>query len=137
LDTQKVLVLDDDRDFGQLVYDLAQTHGMDCFITTDSMTFLESVAPSTTLIFLDLVLPHSGGVEVMEKLSRMKCFTPIVLMSGADLGVLETMEEWGKTLGLNVVGYLHKPFHIRDLEAILQSQRVTAPSSSLSDRAGE
>lgn len=122
MDTQKVLVLDDDRDSCQVVRDVAEALGIVCFATTDPVTFLESVTQSTTLIFLDLVLPHSGGIELLEKLSNMHCLARIVLMSGADPRVLENMGQWGKTLGLNVIGFLHKPFRIRDLEAILQHQ---------------
>jgi CheY-like chemotaxis protein len=96
LDTQKVLVLDDDRDSGQHVCDVAEGLGIECFSTTDPMTFLESVTESTTLIFLDLVLPYSGGIELLEKLGQMHCSARIVLMSGADPRVLETMDGWGR-----------------------------------------
>jgi DNA-binding response OmpR family regulator len=117
--TQRILVLDDDRDSGQLVSDAAEAMGMTCLATTDPMTFLDWVTPDTRLIFLDLALPVIDGVELLRMLSRRECSANIVLMSGADTRVLETTEEWGKTLGLTIIGYLQKPVRLADLEVIL------------------
>jgi CheY-like chemotaxis protein len=117
---QQVLVLDDDRDSGQLVRDVAEGLGLGCLATTDPMTFLESVTKDAAVVFLDLVMPYSGGIELLEELSRMRFGASIVLMSGADPRTLDATGEWAKTLGLKTIGYLHKPFSVVDLEEILR-----------------
>ena len=127
----RVLVLDDDRDSGHIVRDAAQGMGIPCFATTDPMTFLESVTPETTLIFLDLVMPELDGIELLRILGQRSCKANIVLMSGADKRILQTAEEWAETLGLSIVGHLQKPVRLKDLETMLGSHQVLRPPVDL------
>ncbi len=106
--TQRVMVLDDDPDSGQLVADVAETMKLSCLATTDPMRFLESVTSDTTLIFLDLVMPNMDGVEMLRTLGQRQCKANIILMSGADHRIMETIEEIAETLGLSIVGHLQK-----------------------------
>jgi len=124
----RVLVLDDDRDSGQIVNDAAEGMGIPCFTTTDPITFLESITPDTTLIFLDLVMPEIDGIELLRILGQRRCSANIVLMSGADKRILETAEEWALSLGLSIAGHLQKPVRLKDLEAMLGSHHVLRPA---------
>jgi CheY-like chemotaxis protein len=119
--TYRVLVLDDDRDLGQFVSEAAETMGLSCLATTDPMTLLDSITPDTNLILLDLVIPQLDGIELLRMLGQMQCKANIVIMSGADTRILEAAEEWGKTLGLTIVGYLQKPVQLAQLEVVFAS----------------
>jgi DNA-binding response OmpR family regulator len=118
---QSVLVIDDEREVGQLIADTAKTMGIECLTTTDAVSFLHNLTPSRTLIFLDLVLPDIDGFELLRTLAQRHCKAGIVLMSGADQKVLEFTEECASTLNLKILGHLHKPFRIQDLERILET----------------
>jgi len=128
--TERILVLDDDHLVGQFVSEAARAIGLSCLATQNPMTLLDCVTPDTTLIFLDLVSPHADGIELLRILSQIPCKANIVLMSGADARVLEATEEWGKTLGLTIVGYLQKPVRLAQLEAILEANRDDLERSS-------
>src|ERR1700739_1367497 len=102
--TNQVMVLDDDTDSGQIVADAAEGMGLGCVATTDPMRFLECLTQETTLIFLDLVMPDIDGVEMLRTLGQRRCKANIILMSGADHRIMETIEEMSVELGLSIVG---------------------------------
>jgi EAL domain-containing protein (putative c-di-GMP-specific phosphodiesterase class I) len=116
---QKILVIDDDIEVGDLISSTAADLGVDCFVTTDAETFLGALTPSVTLIMLDLVMPETDGIQILRQLSERQCRAGIVLMSGMSKRVLETAEALTRTLGLRIAGHLAKPFRISELEAII------------------
>jgi CheY-like chemotaxis protein len=67
---QKILVVDDDADIGELVSAAAEALGCQCTVTTHAATFLEKLALDTTLILLDLMMPDMDGVELLRLLAE-------------------------------------------------------------------
>jgi len=119
----RVMVLDDDPDSAQFVADAAEAMGSRCVATTDPMRFLELLTPDTTLIFLDIVMPHVDGVEILRTLGQRQCKASIILMSGADYRIMEAVEEIATALGLSVAGHLQKPVRLKALEAMIEACR--------------
>lgn len=126
---QRILVIDDDSDVGELIFTTAQAMGLSCAITTDAESFLGMLTPETTLIMLDLVMPEMDGIELLRLLGHRQCKVGIVLMSGVGKRILETAEEMAQTLGLSIVGHLQKPFRITELEGVIgiQLESASAP----------
>jgi EAL domain-containing protein (putative c-di-GMP-specific phosphodiesterase class I) len=117
---QRILVIDDDSDSGELVSAVALTMGFQCTATMDPKTFLEKLAPDTTLILLDLVMPEVDGIQLLRLLGERKCKTGIVLMSGVGKRILESAEQFAQILGLSIVGHLQKPLQVDELKEVLQ-----------------
>jgi EAL domain-containing protein (putative c-di-GMP-specific phosphodiesterase class I)/FixJ family two-component response regulator len=128
--TQRVMVLDDEADSGQIVVDVAEGMGIGCMATTDPMRFLECLTAETTLIFLDLVMPYVDGVEMLRTLAQRNCKANIVLMSGADCRIMESVQEMEAPLGLSIVGHLQKPVRLKDLEATIAAHLELSPAAA-------
>jgi EAL domain-containing protein (putative c-di-GMP-specific phosphodiesterase class I)/CheY-like chemotaxis protein len=117
---QRILVIDDDVDTGELVSAVASTMGFQCTATIDPKTFQEQLAPGITLILLDLVMPEMDGIQLLRLLGERKCKASIVLMSGLGKRILESAERLAQILGLSIVGHLQKPLQVDELREVLQ-----------------
>jgi DNA-binding response OmpR family regulator len=68
------------------------------------------------LILLDMVMPGMGaswkqGLDLLKRIRNLGVNTPVLMMSGA----WDTRKE-AEALVAGAVGYLHKPFNLRDLD---------------------
>lgn len=117
----RILVIDDDEVVCGIVSALAKTMGFECVSTGDAAAFVQLATPDTGLILLDLMMPGMDGIEVLRQLGERQARARILLMSGMDRRVLETAEKLAQSLGLHVVGHLHKPVPLSKLRAILSS----------------
>jgi len=132
---KRIIVIDDDADIGLLIADVADSMGFCCEVTKDAESFLETLNPDTSMIFLDLLIPGLDGIEILRLLAQRKCNTSIVMMSGVDKRVIESARALGVSLGLSIVGHLAKPFHISELETLFGIQRALQPILSPGKRA--
>jgi len=71
------------------------------------------------IVFLDLLMPHVSGVQVLEQLDRQNLQSPIVLMSSNDQ-CLRDAEDAMERLHLWLLGVLYKPFRLVDVKAVLE-----------------
>ncbi|WP_141734791.1 response regulator [Oligoflexus tunisiensis] len=112
---QKILVIDDDPNFAQMLRELVQERGFKCLLSesgergiSDAFTYLPDG------IVLDLGLPDIGGMEVLEKLKSNPQTRPIPVhvISGSDYS--------RNALYLGAIGYLMKPVSLDDVQSALQ-----------------
>jgi EAL domain-containing protein (putative c-di-GMP-specific phosphodiesterase class I)/FixJ family two-component response regulator len=127
---QSILVLDDDPSLGEFITAAAENVGLRCIFTTDPNTFLEQLTPDITLVMVDLVMPHTDGVEILRLLAQRHCDANVVLMSGLGKRVIETAEQLAISLGLSVIGHLRKPIRLVELE-----DAFAAPKPSVAEKA--
>ena len=71
------------------------------------------------IVFLDLLMPHVSGVQVLEQLDRQNLQSPIVLMSSNDQ-CLRDAEDAMKRFHLWLLGVLYKLFRLVDVKAVLE-----------------
>ena len=130
---RRVVLIDDDEHICELITATGRTLGIECVACTNADAFYNEVSQETGLILLDLHMPQTDGVEVLRGLAARQSRVRIVLMSGADDRVFATTEALAKSLNLNVVGRLQKPFRVAELQSVLTiSLRQPVASSTLS-----
>jgi DNA-binding response OmpR family regulator len=112
---QRILILDDDREIGELVSSTADGLGIECVVSADADGFFLALTPDVTLILLDLVMPDIDGVEILRLLGEQQCLAGIIVMSGVGKRIIESAESLAATLGLSIVDHLVKPFRIAQL----------------------
>jgi EAL domain-containing protein (putative c-di-GMP-specific phosphodiesterase class I) len=127
----KILVIDDDPDVGELILAAAQGMGLLCKVTTNIAAFFENLGPDVRLIFVDLMMPEMDGIELLRLLRDRKCKARIVLISGIEKRVIETASKLAQSLGLSVVGHLHKPFRLKELEEALQTEHLPGTTETV------
>ncbi len=115
----RVLVVDDNRDFGYLLLMLLRSLGHEGRHVYDSPSALATAIDfRPQLILLDLAMPNKDGLSVIRDLRAEACFekVPIIAVTGyADAHHRELAAE----AGFNA--YLVKPCKVDDLQQVIQS----------------
>jgi DNA-binding response OmpR family regulator len=94
--------------------------------TTTSASSLDAAARlleqrSFGVITLDLSLGQESGIEVLKLLARMKCGTPVLVISASDENVLEDIVRIGNGFNLKLYPPIPKPINLALLrQALLQ-----------------
>jgi EAL domain-containing protein (putative c-di-GMP-specific phosphodiesterase class I) len=126
-----ILAIDDDFDVCELITATAEAIGLRCTATTEATTFFAALAPDTSLIMIDLVMPGMDGIELLRQLGKQQCKAGIVLISGVGKRIMETAQELAQAHGLNTVGHLQKPFRVKELEGILKNYTYSAAAAAV------
>jgi two-component system, NtrC family, response regulator len=107
-----ILVLDDDRELAETLQDFLIGEGYTATTANSAQAALEfyKTNPQLALALLDLVMPESSGLAVMEELHRRNSDLPVVIMTG--FGTIETAVE---AIKRGAEDYITKPF---DREAV-------------------
>lgn len=108
----KILIVEDDNNINQMIYETFSRAGYSCvsaFSGTEALLRAES--GEFCLIILDLMLPGMPGDEVLKNI-RKKSSVPVIVLSAKD--ELDTKVDL-LTLGAN--DYMTKPFELKELEA--------------------
>lgn len=117
---RRVLVIDDEAAFcsfmarliGGLGYDVRTRNGLSLVDFAD--------LNSSDVVFLDMMMPNTDGIQVLNALSRIQAKPSLVLMSGIHGEVLATAETIARRSGLQVIGVLSKPFRSQDVQSLLE-----------------
>lgn len=124
---RKILIIDDDPDMGEYICAAASQMGLECHATVSVDEFLSICSGEISLLFIDLIMPQVDGVELLRHLAERGCATPIVLMSGVGMRVMETAEDLAGALGLTIAGKLQKPFPHGELRSLLRRPLPVLP----------
>jgi len=71
------------------------------------------------ILFLDLNMPHTDGIQLIQRISALECSGYLVIMSGVSTRVIASVELLTKKYGLNYAGTLLKPIHEDDFLPII------------------
>jgi DNA-binding response OmpR family regulator len=117
----RLLIVDDEADFGAAVGMVAERLGFDVQVTTHGREFkrlYESFDP--TVIVVDMIMPEVDGIEVIAWLASVKCVAAIIVISGFTPFYAKTAVEIGEAKGLLPIIRLAKPVSLAVLTATLK-----------------
>ncbi|MEW5702147.1 MAG: response regulator transcription factor [Candidatus Zixiibacteriota bacterium] len=116
---RRILVVEDEKDIGDLVVHYLQREGFTAYRVGDGRTALaRAEKEKPDLIILDLMLPGIDGLEITRRLRQAEgtMLIPIIMLTAK-------AEESDKVIGLEMGAddYLTKPFSPRELLARVRS----------------
>lgn len=130
----KLLMIDDDQELTELLYDLLTLEGFEFESCHDSQQGLDRLEHNDIdLVLLDVMMPGKDGFTVLRELRQSQPHLPVLMLTAKG-------EEFDRVLGLELGAddYLPKPFSDRELlariKAILRrAKRQDSESDTTSD----
>ena len=114
----KLLIVDDEVDIREFAKSFFKKRGIDVFIASGGKQALELISTEQpNLVLLDVRMEEMTGVEVLKQLRKSDQITKVIMVSG-----VEDIETINEAKSLNVVGYIHKPLVLEELERIVLSE---------------
>ena len=122
---RRVFVIDDEAAFCLFMSRLVGGLGYEVTTTSHIKSLNLGELTKSDILFVDMMMPGTDGIQVLDVLSRHHVKSAIVLMSGMHGEVLVTAEIIAKRSDLRVVGVLNKPFRVDDIRRILEAEQRT------------
>lgn len=120
LPKRRVVIIDDDSAFAEVMMSLVGSLGHEAIVKSDPRISDTYEVRDNDIVFVDMLMPHINGLQVLEQLGRQNVKSAIVLMSGHDQ-FLHAAEQVMKKMDLQLLGMLHKPFRLEDVKALLET----------------
>ena len=117
---RRVVIIDDDPSFAQLLTALVGGLGHHAVVKEDSSASHTYEVRDSDIVFVDLMMPKVSGIQVLEQFGRQNVKSAIVLVSSNDKSLHEA-EQVIKKLDLDLLGVLHKPFQLPDVQLLLEA----------------
>ncbi len=105
-----ILVVDDDSAIGELLSDVLSAHVFDVLLCQTGSDALAVAAQRTdiSLVLLDMILPDTNGLLVLQQLQRSRPDLPVVMLTG-----LGSESDVVVGLEMGADDYIAKPFSSR------------------------
>ena len=105
-----ILVVDDDIAMGELLSDVLGAHAFEVLVCQTGGDALARVAQRAdiALVLLDMILPDTHGLQVLQQLQRTRPELPVVMLSG-----LGSESDVVVGLEMGADDYIAKPFSSR------------------------
>ncbi|MCX7848351.1 MAG: response regulator [bacterium] len=124
---RRVLVVDDDASLRATLKLLLEQHGYSAETAADGFEACEKARSGSTfdLILLDMTMPRMNGYETFKRLKEINPQIRVVIISG-----YSQSREVCEMLETGALGFIAKPFRIKDLLASIEAALATAPHPS-------
>ena len=113
--TRKVLIVDDNPNMSVLLSDILEIFEYKGYHADDGTEALERLRKETyDLVFTDLRMPRMDGYDLLQAIKTEHPKIPVVVVTGYSIE-----ESQDHMLSQKADGFLHKPFKVNEIEAIL------------------
>jgi len=81
----RILVIDNDENVGSSLSGILTAQGYEVYVADDGSTGIEQcLTGAYDLVITDFIMAEIDGIEVMHRLRKAECDTPIIAMTDAD-----------------------------------------------------
>jgi DNA-binding NtrC family response regulator len=109
--TEKILLVDDEKDFLSIMSERMQARGMDVSTAASAKEAIQMAeAASFDAIILDLQMPEMDGLEALKVLKAQKPELQVILLTGH-----ATIEKGVEAMKLGAMDLMEKPADLKTL----------------------
>lgn len=120
MNPKRLLIVDDEPEFGEFVRHAAQALDYEVIVTTDGKAFQKHYrAFQPTAIMLDMVMPGMDGNELLLWLLQQGYTADLIITTGYSPDYASEAKLLAEFKGLQSVKTLAKPFSLDELRATL------------------
>ncbi len=124
-----VMVLEDDTLQMEMASVILRNLGVariaSCIDGNQALAVVRTYKPD--LLLCDLTMPGMDGIAFLRQVAEQGFTGNVILLSGADRGVMKAAENLAKAYGLNLLAALNKPLQQEALQIALTRQQQSRP----------
>jgi DNA-binding NtrC family response regulator len=109
--TEKVLIVDDEKGFLDVLAERMQSRGMEVTTATSAKEAFQKLEAETfDAIVLDLMMPEMGGIEALQRIKEKNPDSEVILLTGQP-----SVSKGVEAMKLGASDFLIKPADINEL----------------------
>ncbi len=118
--SEKILLVDDEKDFLEVMSERIEARGMEVTTAESAITALEQVeSGGFDAIILDLMMPGMDGLETLKAIKKKNPDLQVILLTGH-----ATIEKGIEAMKLGAMDFLEKPADLDKLTAIIKKAQA-------------
>ena len=117
---RRLLIVDDDREIGDLIARVARGEGYSATVVTNPAAFMaEFDRLSPGVVSIDMLMPEMDGLELVDWVVQRRLNVKILIVSGSDPLYAEIAELRAKARGAQEIEFMPKPLDVAALQQAL------------------
>lgn len=114
----KLLIVDDETDIREFARNFFKKRGIEVLTASGGRSALDLIASDAPdLVLLDVRMEEMTGVDVLRHLRKANAQTRVIMVSG-----IEDEETVNEAKALGIIGFIHKPLVLEELERIVLAE---------------
>lgn len=116
----KVLLVDDEKEFLDVLGERMKLRGMEVKTTSSALTALDVLEKeSFDVIILDLMMPEMDGLEALKRIKKNRPELQVILLTGHG-----SIEKGVEAMRLGAMDFVEKPADMETLSAKIEKARA-------------
>lgn len=121
MQSQQVLIIDDEPAFANYVRRVAEGLGYEAIIAANAQEFKDAFsAGGIGIVVVDVVMPEVDGIEILNWLAEQGCEARVLVMTGFNPYYTRYAKAIGAAKGLPSLKTYTKPISLEDLRNALR-----------------
>jgi DNA-binding NtrC family response regulator len=113
----RLLIVDDDEEMRDLLRKVLEKEGYRVSVAGDGREALALLARGTfDLVVTDMLMPHDGGLELLEALHQMRPTLPVIIVTA-----FGDWHSYTRALELGAAAFISKPLRMSELIAAVHN----------------